>query len=78
LPDHGEPTRQKARSTSVVAWIGYDFASSAFVGVVGGTTQTLAFAMEELVVLFIVIQLAALGGALAWSAPTDRLGPKWV
>ena len=28
--------------------------------------------------LYIVVQFSALGGALAWARPTDRLGPKFV
>jgi UMF1 family MFS transporter len=40
--------------------------------------QTLGFAMESLVLLYIVVQCSALVGALAWSWPTDRLGPKRV
>jgi UMF1 family MFS transporter len=40
--------------------------------------QTLGFPMERLIVLYIVVQVSALLGALAWSWPTDRLGPKRV
>ena len=40
--------------------------------------QTLGFPMGELVVLYIVVQISALAGALAWSWPTDRIGPKRV
>ena len=40
--------------------------------------QTLGFAMSELITLYIVVQVSALLGALAWSGPTDRLGPKVV
>jgi MFS transporter, UMF1 family len=40
--------------------------------------QTLGFPMEGLILLYIVVQVSALLGALAWSWPTDRLGPKRV
>jgi MFS transporter, UMF1 family len=40
--------------------------------------QTLGFPMDRLIVLYIVVQLSALAGALAWARPTDRLGPKRV
>jgi UMF1 family MFS transporter len=40
--------------------------------------QTLGFPMERLIVLYIVVQISALGGALAWAKPIDRLGPKRV
>ncbi len=40
--------------------------------------QTLAFPLDRLIVLYIVVQISALLGALAWSWPTDRLGPKRV
>jgi UMF1 family MFS transporter len=34
--------------------------------------------MAELIGLYIVVQVSALLGALAWSWPTDRIGPKRV
>jgi UMF1 family MFS transporter len=40
--------------------------------------QTLGFPMERLIGLYIVVQVSALLGALAWSWPTDRLGPRRV
>jgi UMF1 family MFS transporter len=40
--------------------------------------QTLGFPMERLIVLYVVVQVSALLGALAWAWPTDRLGPKRV
>lgn len=40
--------------------------------------QTLGFPMERLIVLYIVVQISALIGALAWARPTDRLGPRRV
>jgi UMF1 family MFS transporter len=39
---------------------------------------TLGFAMSELISLYLVVQVAALLGALAWAAPTDRLGARKV
>ena len=40
--------------------------------------QTLGFPMERLIILYIVVQVSALGGALAWAKPIDHLGPKRV
>ena len=40
--------------------------------------QTLGFPMDRLIVLYIVVQVSALLGALAWSWPTDRIGPRRV
>jgi len=40
--------------------------------------QTLGFPMDRLIALYIVVQVSALAGALAWAWPTDRLGPKRV
>ena len=40
--------------------------------------QTLGFPMDRLIVLYIVVQVSALLGALAWAGPTDRLGPRRV
>ena len=40
--------------------------------------QTLGFPMDRLIVLYIVVQVSALLGALAWARPTDRIGPKRV
>lgn len=39
---------------------------------------TLGFATEQLIMLFALVQISALAGALAWARPTDRLGPKRV
>ena len=40
--------------------------------------QTLGFPMQRLIALYIVVQVSALLGALAWARPTDRLGPRRV
>jgi UMF1 family MFS transporter len=40
--------------------------------------QTLGFPMERLILLYIVVQVSALLGALAWARPTDYLGPRRV
>jgi len=40
--------------------------------------QTLGFPMTQLIALYVVVQLSALLGALAWAWPTDRFGPKRV
>jgi UMF1 family MFS transporter len=40
--------------------------------------QTLGFPMAQLITLYIVVQVSALLGAVAWAWPTDRLGPKRV
>jgi len=41
-------------------------------------TKTLGFQSKELVTLFLVVQISALLGSLAWAKPTDRWGPKRV
>jgi UMF1 family MFS transporter len=40
--------------------------------------QTLGFTMERLIPLYIVVQVSALLGALAWAWPTDHWGPRRV
>ena len=40
--------------------------------------KTLGFPMSKLLLLYAVVQVAALIGAFAWAKPTDRLGPKFV
>jgi UMF1 family MFS transporter len=40
--------------------------------------HTLGFSMSQLILVFLVVQMSALLGALAWARPTDRLGPKRV
>jgi UMF1 family MFS transporter len=40
--------------------------------------QTLGVPFDRLIVLYIVVQLSALLGALAWARPIDRLGPRRV
>jgi UMF1 family MFS transporter len=41
-------------------------------------SQTLGFQFSELLGLFLVVQLSALGGAWAWGRPTDTWGPRPV
>ncbi len=40
--------------------------------------QTLGFPMDRLIILYIVVQVSALLGALGWAWPTDWLGPRRV
>lgn len=40
--------------------------------------KTLGFSMTQLILLYAVVQVSALLGALGWAKPTDRLGPKAV
>jgi UMF1 family MFS transporter len=40
--------------------------------------KTLGFGMTDLILLYLVVQLTALVGALVWAGPTDRLGPRRV
>lgn len=42
------------------------------------TSKTLGFSAQELIYLFLLIQVSALVGALAFAKPTDRLGPKRI
>jgi UMF1 family MFS transporter len=46
--------------------------SSVFAG------HTLGFSTTEVILLYFVVQLTALGGAWVWGRPTDLLGPKFV
>lgn len=39
---------------------------------------TLGFSFQNLIVLFLVVQITALLGSLAWARATDRLGPRRV
>jgi UMF1 family MFS transporter len=40
--------------------------------------KTLGFSFADLIVLFLVVQVAALLGSLVWAGATDRRGPKFV
>ena len=40
--------------------------------------KTLGFAMADLILLYVAVQVSAIAGSLAWARPTDRLGPKFV
>jgi UMF1 family MFS transporter len=40
--------------------------------------KTLGFTFTEIIMLFMIVQLAALVGSAAWAAPTDRRGPRFV
>ena len=40
--------------------------------------KTLGFSFTEIIVLFMIVQLAALAGSAAWAVPTDRRGPRFV
>jgi UMF1 family MFS transporter len=40
--------------------------------------KTLDFPIGQLIYLYVVVQVSALLGALAWARPTDRIGPKKV
>jgi MFS transporter, UMF1 family len=48
----------------------------AFAGVFA--TKTLGFSFEEIIGLFMLVQISALIGSAAWARPTDRLGPRLV
>jgi MFS transporter, UMF1 family len=39
---------------------------------------TLGFSFQDLILLFLVVQITALLGSLAWAPATDRLGPRLV
>ncbi|MGH7390963.1 MAG: MFS transporter [Candidatus Rokuibacteriota bacterium] len=39
---------------------------------------TLGFSFQDLIVLFLVVQITALLGSVAWARATDRRGPKFV
>jgi UMF1 family MFS transporter len=40
--------------------------------------KTLGFSFEEIIALFILVQISALIGSVLWARPTDRLGPRLV
>jgi UMF1 family MFS transporter len=40
--------------------------------------KTLGFSFEEIIGLFILVQVSALVGSVLWARPTDRLGPRLV
>jgi MFS transporter, UMF1 family len=40
--------------------------------------KTLGFSFEEIIGLFMLVQVSALIGSTAWARPTDRLGPRLV
>ena len=40
--------------------------------------KTLGFSFEEIIGLFVIVQLTALVGSALWARPTDRLGPRLV
>jgi UMF1 family MFS transporter len=40
--------------------------------------KTLGFSFEEIIGLFILVQVSALVGSMLWARPTDRLGPRLV
>jgi UMF1 family MFS transporter len=40
--------------------------------------KTLGFSFEEIIGLFILVQISALVGSMLWARPTDRLGPRLV
>jgi UMF1 family MFS transporter len=40
--------------------------------------RTLGFTFTEIILLFMIVQLAALVGSAAWAVPTDRRGPRFV
>jgi UMF1 family MFS transporter len=40
--------------------------------------KTLGFSFEEIIGLFILVQVSALVGSTLWARPTDRLGPRLV
>jgi UMF1 family MFS transporter len=48
----------------------------AFAGVFAA--KTLGFSFEEIIGLFMLVQISALIGSAAWARPTDRLGPRLV
>jgi MFS transporter, UMF1 family len=41
-------------------------------------TKTLGFPLEEAILLFMVVQITALIGSVAWARPTDVRGPRFV
>jgi UMF1 family MFS transporter len=40
--------------------------------------KTLGFALTDLILLYVAVQVSAIAGSLLWARPSDRLGPKIV
>lgn len=55
-----------------------DGVNTVIVSAAAFANTTLKFETRELILLFVIVQVAALAGAYLWSRPTDRLGPKRV
>jgi UMF1 family MFS transporter len=39
---------------------------------------TLGFALTDLILLYVAVQISAIAGSMLWARPSDRLGPKFV
>jgi UMF1 family MFS transporter len=55
-----------------------DGVNTVIVSAAAFASTTLKFETRELILLFVIVQVAALAGAYLWARPTDRLGPKRV
>ncbi|MGH9860699.1 MAG: MFS transporter, partial [Candidatus Acidiferrales bacterium] len=55
-----------------------DGVNTVIVSAAAFASLTLGFETQQLVILFAIVQVSALVGALLWARPTDRLGPKRV
>jgi len=55
-----------------------DGVNTVIISAAGFADKTLGFSTEQLILLFVVVQVSALAGAFLWAKPTDVLGPKRV
>ncbi len=74
----GRPERTQMRRFLVSYFLYEDGVNTViwFAGVFAA--RTLGFSIQEIIVLFLLVQVTALAGSAAWARPSDRRGPKFV
>lgn len=71
--------RVKQTRRFLLAYFFYeDGVNTVIVSAAAFASLTLGFGTQQLVILFSIVQVSALVGAILWARPTDRLGPKRV
>ncbi len=74
-----EIVRVKQTRRFLLAYFFYeDGVNTVIVSAAAFASLTLGFETQQLVILFAIVQVSALVGALLWARPTDLLGPKRV
>jgi UMF1 family MFS transporter len=74
----GDPARLQMRRFLTAYLIYEDGVNTVVTFAAVFAAKTLGFSFEEIIGLFILVQLSALVGSTAWARPTDRLGPRLV